>query len=308
MPRFFPLLRALIDQHRVPARFLILGSASPFIIRQSSETLAGRIAYTELDSLSLSEIQSAGISMQEHWFRGGFPNALLAPSDEMTKKWLRNFANTFMEKDLKAMGYEISVQTMSKLYRMVAHVHGQIQNISNLSQALGVSSPMVSKYLDLLEGGFLIHRLQPYFVNVGKRLVKSPKIYFRDSGLLHHLSTIPSFEALQGNQLIGTSWEGYVIEQVRRSLDGSWQFYYYRTAAGAETDLVLISPNGIITYIEIKYATVPSITKGFYQSMEDLKPAHQYIIVPSGSPYFFNDRLKVCSLQDFLDHELTQIL
>ncbi len=307
MPRLFPLLRALIDQARVPARFLILGSASPVIIRQSSETLAGRIAYNELAPLSLSEIQPTGITMTEHWFRGGFPNALLAPSDEVANTWLRNFASTFMEKDLKAMGYEISVQTMFKLYRMVAHVHGQIQNASSLSQALGISSPTATKYLDLLEGGFLIHRLEPYYVNLGKRLVKSPKIYFRDSGLLHQLSTIPSFEALQGNQLIGASWEGYVIEQIRRALDESWQFYYYRTVAGAETDLVLISPNGVMTCVEIKYSTSPVIAKGFYQSMDDLKPAHQYIIVPSGSSYFFNERLKVCSLEGFLEQELEMI-
>jgi predicted AAA+ superfamily ATPase len=307
MPRLFPLLRALIDQERVPARFLILGSASPVIIRQSSETLAGRISYHELAPLSLSEVQPSGITMTEHWFRGGFPNALLAPTDEVAKTWLRNFANTFMEKDLKAMGYEISLQTMSKLYRMVAHVHGQTQNASTLSQALGISSPTVTKYLDLLEGGFLIHRLAPYYVNVGKRLVKSPKIYFRDTGLLHQLSTIPSFEALQGNQLIGTSWEGYVIEQIRRTVDDSWQFYYYRTVAGAETDLVLISPNGVMTCVEIKYSVSPVIAKGFYQSMNDLKPAHQYVIVPSGSPYFFNDKLKVCGLQDFLENELATI-
>lgn len=307
MPTLFPLLRALIDQARVPARFLILGSASPVIIRQSSETLAGRIAYNELAPLSLSEIQPTGITMTEHWFRGGFPNALLAPTDEVANTWLRNFANTFMEKDLKAMGYEISVQTMSKLYRMVAHVHGQIQNASSLSQSLGISSPTVAKYLDLLEGGFLIHRLQPYYVNVGKRLVKSPKIYFRDTGLLHHLSNISSFEALQGNQLIGASWEGYVMEQIKRALDESWQFYYYRTVAGAETDFILISPNGIMTCIEIKYSTAPVITKGFYQSIEDLKPVHQYVIVPSGSPYFFNDKLKVRSLKDFLEYELETI-
>ncbi len=305
MPRLFPLLRALIDQERVPARFLILGSAFPTIIRQSSETLAGRIAYHELAPLSLTEVSPFGISMKEHWFRGGFPNALLSPSDDMTKKWLRNFTNTFMEKDLKAMGYEISLPTMSKLYRMVAHVHGQIQNASTLSQALGVSNPTVTKYLDLMEGGFLISRLEPYFVNVGKRLVKSPKIYFRDSGLLHHLSTIPNFEALQGNQLIGASWEGYVIEQIRRALDDAWQFYYYRTVAGAETDLVLISPDGIMTCIEIKYSTAPTISKGFYQSMDDLKPTRQFVIVPSGSTYFFNEHLKVCSLQDFLEYELS---
>jgi uncharacterized protein len=307
MPRLFPLLRALIDQDRVPARFLILGSASPAIIRQSSETLAGRIAYHELAPLSWPEAQTNDITLQKHWFIGGFPDALLAPSDIVARNWLRFFINTFMEKDLKAMGYEISAQTMSKLYRMVAHIHGQIQNMSGLSQALGVSNPTVARYLDLLEGGFMVHRLMPYYVNLGKRLVKSPKIYLRDSGILHYLATIPNFEALQGNQLIGASWEGYVIEQIRRSLNDTWQYYYYRTIAGAETDLVLISPNGVMSCVEIKYATTPSLSKGFYQSVLDLKPQHQYVIVPAGTPFWLNDQLKVVSLNDFLAIELTVI-
>ena len=226
MPRLFALLRALIDQERVPARFIILGSASPSLIRQSSETLAGRIAYNELTPLSLKEVESAGISQNEHWFRGGFPNALLAPAADVSTMWLRNFTNTFMEKDLKAMGYDISLPTMIKLYRMVAHVQGQLLNMSALSSSLGITQPSVRKYLDLLEGGFLIHRLQPYYINLGKRLVKAPKIYFRDSGILHQLSGIADFEALLGNQLLGASWEGYVIEQIRRVAGEGWQFYF----------------------------------------------------------------------------------
>jgi uncharacterized protein len=308
MPRLFPLLRALTDQKREPARFMILGSASPVIIRQSSETLAGRIAYYELMPLSLSEVQPHAFSMETHWFRGGFPQALLAPNDELARNWLRFFTNTFMEKDLKSLGYEISFQTMSKLYRMVAHVHGQIQNASSLAQALGVSPATVGKYLDLLEGGFLLQRLEPYFINLGKRLVKSPKIYIRDTGILHYLAAIPNFESLQGNQLIGASWEGYVIEQIRRALNDAWQFYYYRTVAGAEADLVLISPHGTMTCVEIKYSTAPAVARGFYQSMEDLKPKHQYVIVPKGTPYFLRDQLKVVSLSDFLNTELALIL
>jgi uncharacterized protein len=304
MPKLFPLLRALIDQNRVPARFLILGSASPTIIRQSSETLAGRIAYHELAPLSLEEINGSQADMQKHWFIGGFPNALLAPNETLGRNWIRFFINTFMEKDLKAMGYEVSAQTMSKLYRMVAHVHGQIQNMSGLSQALGISNPTVAKYLDLLEGGFLINRLMPYYVNLGKRLVKSPKIYIRDTGILHYLAAIPNFEALQGNQLIGASWEGYVIEQIRRAVDDSWQLYYYRTIAGAEADLVLISPNGVMSCIEIKYATAPTLSKGSYQSTQDLKPQNKYVIVPSGDSYMLNDQVKVVCLSDFIKSEL----
>jgi uncharacterized protein len=307
MPRLFALLRALIDQNRVPARFIILGSASPSLIRHSSETLAGRIAYNELTPLSLKEIEAEGISQNEHWFRGGFPNALLAPQSDLSAMWLRNFTNTFMEKDLRAMGYDISLQIMIKLYRMVAHIHGQLLNMSGLAASLGVTQPTVNKYLNLLEGGFLIHRLPPYYVNLGKRLVKSPKIYFRDTGILHQLAGIANFEALQGNALLGVSWEGYVIEQIRRVAGEAWQFYFYRTQVGAETDVVLISPAGKMTCIEIKYATAPSLSRGFYQSMEDLKPHYQYVIVPSGTPYFLNEQLKVCSLSYFLNNELAVV-
>jgi uncharacterized protein len=306
MPRLFPLLRGLIDQHRVPARFMILGSASPSLIRQSSETLAGRIAYSELSPLSMTEIHAAGISWEQHWFRGGFPGALLAPNDETAKTWLRNFANTFMEKDLKALGYEISLSTLSKLYRMIAHVHGQIQNVNMLSQSLGVSNPTVNKYLDLLEGGFLIRRLEPFYINIGKRLIKSPKIYFRDTGLLHQLAAVANMEALRGNPMIGASWEGYVIEQIRREAGDAWQFFYYRTVAGAECDLVLISPNGVKTCIEIKYSSAPTVSKGFYQSVADLNPARQYILVPSGESWNITEQLRVCSLYYFLTEELAR--
>ena len=308
MPQLFPLLRALIDQNRVPARFMILGSASPTLIRQSSETLAGRIAYTELAPLSLSEIADSTISREKHWFLGGFPDALLVSSGKVAIKWLDNFLSTFLEKDLRALGYEVSTQTLSKLYRMVAHIHGQILNINMLSQSLGVSNPTVGKYLDLIEGGYLIRRLEPFYVNIGKRLVKSPKIYFRDTGILHQLLSIPNYEALLGHNVVGASWEGYVIEQIHRAVTGRWQFFYYRTQVGAETDLVLMSPNGKMTCIEIKYSLSPTLSKGFYQSMEDLKPDYQYVIIPSGSSYFFNEKLKVCSLIDFLTYELALIM
>lgn len=304
MPRLFPLIRALVDQNRVPARFLILGSASPTLIRQSSETLAGRIAYTELSPFSLTELAESKVNREQHWFFGGFPDALLAASDKISIKWLNNFLTTFLEKDLRALGYEISSQTLSKLYRMVAHIHGNILNINTLSQSLGVSNPTVGRYLDLIEGGYMIRRLEPFYVNLGKRLVKSPKIYFRDTGILHQLLSIPNFNTLLGHPIVGASWEGYVIEQIHRAVTGLWQFYYYRTHAGAETDLVLIGPNGKMTCIEIKYTLAPTLTKGFYNSMEDLKPDFQYVIIPSGTPYFLNDKLKVCSLLDFLTIEL----
>ncbi|NJN33271.1 MAG: ATP-binding protein [Saprospiraceae bacterium] len=304
MPQLFPLLRALIDQNRVSARFLILGSASPALIRQNSETLAGRIAYTELTPLSLTEITDSKIPQEKHWLFGGFPDALLASSEKIAIKWLVNFLSTFLEKDLRALGYEISTKTLSKLYRMIAHIHGQLLNINMLSQSIGVSNPTIGKYLDLIEGGFLIRRLEPFHINIGKRLVKSPKIYYRDTGILHQLLSIPNFEALMGHNIVGASWEGYVIEQIDRAVQGRWQFYFYRTHAGAETDLVLISPNGKMTCVEIKFSFAPALKKGFYQSIADLKPDFQYVIIPSGSSYFLNKDLKVCSLLDFLQSEL----
>ncbi len=308
MPKLFPLLRALVDQNRVPARFMILGSASPTLIRQSSETLGERITYIEMSPLSVLEIISVDIKIEKHWFLGGYPDSLLARSEKVAIKWLDNFLITALEKDLRSLGYTINSQTMWRVYRMVAHIHGQILNVSMLSQSLGVSNPTVSKYLDLIEGGYLIRRLEPFYINIGKRLVKSPKIYFRDTGILHQLLSIPNFETLQGQNMIGASWEGYVIEQIHRAVTGRWQFYYYRTQAGAETDLVLISPNGKMTCIEIKYSISPTLTKGFYQSMEDLKPDFQYVIIPSGTPYFLNEKLKICSLIDFLTNELNVIM
>jgi predicted AAA+ superfamily ATPase len=191
---------------------------------------------------------------------------------------------------------------------MVAHIHGQLLNVNMLSQSLGVTHPTTSRYLDILEGGFLIRRLEPYFVNLGKRLIKSPKIYFRDSGLLHYLSSVSNYDALQGHPIIGASWEGYVIEQIYRETNQDWQFYFYRTVAGAESDLVLISPNGTMTCIEIKYSTAPTVPKGFYQSVADLQPAHQYVLVPAGTSWKVNDRLIVCSLETFLKEELKKCL
>ncbi len=308
MPRLFGLIRGLVDMERRPGRFMLLGSASPALIRQTSETLAGRIAYTELTPISLSEALVAGIDQKTHWFRGGFPGSLLAPDGAKSVTWRRNFSQTFLEKDLRAMGYEINMSTLSRLYRMVAHIHGQLLNVNMLSQSLGVTHPTTSRYLDILEGGFLIRRLEPYFVNLGKRLIKSPKIYFRDSGLLHYLSSVSNYDALQGHPIIGASWEGYVIEQIYRETNQDWQFYFYRTVAGAESDLVLISPNGTMTCIEIKYSTAPTVPKGFYQSVADLQPAHQYVLVPAGTSWKVNDRLIVCSLETFLKEELKKCL
>ncbi len=305
-PDLFPLLRALIDEDRRPARFLILGSASPEMIRGSSESLAGRIAYTELTPFSIREIHTQ-YKQADHWLKGGFPPALLAPGLPMTWRWIESFISTFIERDLRELGKEVSGVLLSRLLSMISHVHAGVQQYSDLSRSLGITVPTVKRYLDILEGTFIVRRLQPYYTNAGKRLVKSPKLYFRDSGLLHYLSEIRDFDQLHGHIIVGASWEGYVIEEISRHIPSDWQMFFYRTHTGAEADLVLIAPRGKKICIEIKYSNAPVISKGFYQSVEDLKPDHQYIIIPSGERYVKDNNLIVCNLREFVLKEVQGI-
>jgi uncharacterized protein len=308
LPSIFPLLRALIDQNRRPARFIILGSASPEMVRNSSESLAGRIAYSELTPFSLLEAKQGSFQQTKHWFLGGFPDALMAPSTALSKTWLQNFIYTFMEKDIRLLGYDINIPTMDRLLKMLSHLQGSVLNVSDLSRALSISMPTINKYLDLLEGGFLVRRLQPYYVNMGKRLIKTPKIYLRDTGILHSLASIPDFDALYGHPIIGASWEGYVIEQIYRCLEfRSWSFYYYRTHAGAEIDLLLVSPSGKMTCIEIKNSNNPSLSKGFYQSVSDLNPQFKYVITPDSETLVTKEDVTICGLYNFLKIELEKI-
>jgi uncharacterized protein len=308
LPSIFPLLRALIDQDRRPARFIILGSSSPEMVRHSSETLAGRIAYSELTPFSLLEAQNGGFDQSNHWFLGGFPDALMAPDIKFSRIWLQNFIYTFMEKDIRLLGYDINIPTMDRLLKMLAYLHGTMLNVSDISRSMGISMPTINKYLDLLEGGFLVRRLQPYFANFGKRLVKTPKIYLRDTGILHSLANISSFDALYGHPLIGASWEGYVIEQIYRCLEfRAWNFYFYRTQTGAEIDLILISPSGKMTCIEIKNSNNPVLSKGFYLCIDDLKPHFQYIITPTSEKLVNTEGVTICSLVHFLSVELSEI-
>lgn len=306
MPKLFALLRALVDLKREPGRYLILGSASPSLIKDSSETLAGRIGYIELPPISLVEINDQ-IPMRTHWLRGGFPDALLAPNLKFTWRWLENFMRTFSERDLRELGYEIPPARIKLILKMLSHLNGQTINATQIAGSMGVSQPTVKRYLDLLEGGFIINRLQPYFVNVGKRLVKSPKVYFRDSGFFHEIANIYDLESLYGSPLVGASWEGYVIEQIKRTVASNWELYFYRTQHGAEIDLVLITPKGKMACIEIKYSNAPSISNGFYKSVEDLKPDYQYVITPESDPYLKRGNLLVCSLIHFLTIVLPEI-
>jgi hypothetical protein len=302
-PELFALLRALTDQQRDPARFVLLGSASPHIVKLNTETLAGRIAYHELPPFSYSEIKDL-FPLEKHWLRGGFPNALLAESDFISRKWLDDFTETFIHRDLSRLGFAVPAGTLRNLLSMLAHLHGDALNATALANSLGISLPTVNKYLELLEGSFLIRRLPPYFVNIGKRLVKAPKLFIRDSGLLHSLLRVFDMEVLRGNPAVGTSWEGYVIEQIIREAPEFSDFYYYRTQHGAEVDLLWITPSGKKVAIEIKFSVAPVISKGFFQSVEDLNPDFKYVVTPSGERFDRSDGLTICPLPVFLAEEL----
>jgi uncharacterized protein len=302
-PELFALLRALVDQNRVPARFILLGSAAPHIVKQNTETLAGRITYHELSPFSLSEIKDTH-SQNEHWFRGGFPGSLLATESFISRKWLEDFTETFIHRDLQRLGFSVQAGMLKNMISMLAHLHGQQLNVSMLANSLGVSAAIINKHLDLLEGSFVIRRLQPYFVNVGKRLTKSPKCYIRDSGLVHHLLRVADLEQLYGNPAIGASWEGYVIEQIIREAPAFSDFYYYRTQHGAEIDLLMITPKGKKVCLEIKFSVAPTLSRGFFEATEDVKADFKYIITPSGERYNKANGLVVCPLQVFLEQEL----
>ncbi len=302
-PELFALLRALTDQRREPARFILLGSASPHIVKLNTETLAGRIAYHELPPFSFSEIRHL-FSQEEHWLRGGFPGSLLATEAFISRKWLDDFTETFIHRDLSRLGFAVPGGILRNMLSMLAHLHGSMFNASALAASLGVSQPSVNKYLELLEGSFLIRRLPPYFVNLGKRLTKSPKLYLRDSGLLHYLLRVFDMEQLRGNPALGNSWESYVIEQIIREAPEFSDFFYYRTQHGAEVDLLMITPSGKKVCIEIKFSVAPVITKGLYQSIEDIKPDFKYVITPGGERFDRNDGLRICPLSVFLEKEL----
>lgn len=306
-PQFFPLLRSLIDRQRTPARYILLGSASPAIIRDSSESLAGRVAYHELTPFGLHEI-SPPYDMREHWLRGGFPEAFLSKDYAAAKYWLDHFITAFVERDLRqVLGWDVQVPVMSRLLRMLAHVNGKILTIVDLANNLNVSVQTVNKYLFLLDGAFFTTRIEPYFVNIGKRLVKSPKFYFRDSGFFHALARITHFEDLLSSLYMGASWEAYVVEQVRRVGGNKWEYYFYRTQQGSEIDLILITPRGKIVALEIKYSNAPSISKGFYISCEDLKPDFRYVLTPESETYNTAEGIRICGLLSFLMVEMPQL-
>ena len=269
LPELFPVLRSMVDQERVAARFILLGSASPHLIRDASESLAGRIAYKELTPFNISEIGSE--NLKKHWLRGGFPDAFLAPNDALSFEWHYNFIKTYIERDLPMLGLEINHNILKRLWTMLAHIHGNILNMSNLGRALELDSKTIKRYISFMEDAFLITQLQTFSINIKKRLVKAPKIYIRDSGILHQLLGINSISDLENNPIIGNSWEGYVIEQITELIPDNVSPFFYRTHEGAEVDLVLVKGGQPIMSIEIKYTASPKLSKGNIKCHAGLK-------------------------------------
>lgn len=306
-PELFPLLRALIDQKRVPGRFVILGSATPALIKQSSESLAGRLAYLELFPIGYNELPKT-ISQDDLWFRGGFPNSLLAPTTYISNEWKRNFIKSYVERDLILLGMSANSLVLERLWTMLANLNGQILNYSVISNSLGIAVNTVKNYLDFFESAFLIKRLYPFSFNLNKRLVKSPKVYILDTGILHGLLRIESLNDLYGNSLIGASWENFVIFQIFQLVKHKSEIYFYKTHAGAECDLVIVKGLQPIISIEIKFSSTPGKTRGTSIAFEDLKTQNNFIITPASDDYLLKNNIRVCNLQKFLSHYIPELL
>jgi predicted AAA+ superfamily ATPase len=301
VPALFTRLRPEIDADRRPGRFLLLGSASGALLRQTGESLAGRVSYAELTPLLATELQADLPTQQELWLRGGFPLSYLAASDEAAFQWRQDFIATFLQRDLPMLGLRVPAETLRRFWTMLAHLHGQFFNASQLGRSLGgASHATVGRYLDTLVDTLLVRRLDPYLANVGKRLVKSPKVYVRDSGLLHALLGLATVRQLQGHPAAGASWEGFVIEQVVATLPAGWPIGFYRTAAGAELDLVVEGPAGPIG-VEVKFSATPKPAKGFWQALRDLGIRRAYVVAPVARRYPLAPGVEALPLRDVAD-------
>ncbi len=287
-PGLFEVLRGLIDEGIesgiTSGQYLLLGSASIELLKQSSESLAGRIAYLELTPLDVTEVASN--QLETLWIRGGFPRSFLAPDDQQSAVWRNNFIKTYLERDIPQLGPRIPAETLRRFWTMLAHLQGSPLNAARIAKSLAVDGKTVAKYLDLMVDLLLVRRLQPFHANVSKRLVKSPKVYLRDSGLLHTLLRMDDREDVLGHPIAGQSWEGFVIENLIRCAPERTEFSYYRTSAGAEIDLIMdLGRKHGIWAIEIKRSTAPKTSKGFHLSINDIKPSKAFILYAGDEHY-----------------------
>lgn len=305
VPELFAILRGVIDRRRRQgfrtAQFLILGSASLDLLKQSSESLAGRIAYKELTGLTALEVNSLSQnSIDMLWLKGGFPDSFLAKTESASFRWRQNFISTYLERDIPQLGTRIPAVTLRRLWTMLAHHHGGQLNTAQLGASLGITIPTVKRYIELLEDLFLVRTILPWSGNVGKRLVKTPKVYIRDSGLTHALLNLITQDDLLGHPIVGASWEGFVIENIISCLPQGLTFWFYRTSAGAEIDLVIEINNQERYAIEIKRSLAPTVSKGFYLGCEDIKATKRYVVYPGKESYPSTEGVKTISLIDLM--------
>jgi predicted AAA+ superfamily ATPase len=305
LPDLFPVLRSLIDERRrsgeKAGHFLLLGSASPELMQQSSETLAGRISYLELSPLHLLELPQPDVALPMHWERGGYPDSVLARSAETSLQWREDFITSYVERYLPQQGITAAPILLRRFCSMLAHQHGATINLSKLAGSLGIDGKTARRYLDLLERLYLIRSLPPWTRNAGKRLVKSAKVYWRDSGILHALAGLPTLEHVLGHPLCGASWEGYCIEQIMSRLPNGATASHYRTHAGAEVDLVIEHADGRIVAVEIKRTLSPKVTPGLIESMASVGSKQGFIVIPDGGPYPLAPTVTAIGLRKFLE-------
>lgn len=303
-PELFPALRVLADRARKPARFLVLGSASPDLLRQSSESLAGRIAHLELPGLALDEV---GAERHDRlWLRGGFPRAFTARSEADSREWRGEFVRTFLERDIGQMGIGIPPRTLHRFWSMLAHYHGQTWNASEFARAFGVSSHTTREYLEALEGTFMVRSLPPWFANISKRQVKSPKVYVRDSGILHTLLDVPDKRALEGHPKIGASWEGFLLEQVIARLGARReQCFYWATHTGAELDLLVTDGKRRLGF-EFKRTSAPKVTPSMRSALTDLELTSLDVIHAGTDTFPLSPEIRAVAADDLLD-EITPL-
>ena len=304
-PDLFMVLRGVIDHNRQHGReagqFLLLGSASTDLLRQSSESLAGRISYVEMSGVNVLELGTGEQSIRNLWLRGGFPKSYLSEDGETAMEWLEDLIRTYMERDVPQMGFTVSAQTLRRLWTMLAHLQGETVNASQLAANLEVTRANINHYIDILTGLLLVRRVEPWYENVKKRLVKSPRYYVRDSGILHRLLGIGDHDTLLSNPILGKSWEGFVVENIHSVLPRLAETYFYRTAAGAEIDLVIKMPNREIWAVEIKHGHAPKIGKQYSRTCDDVGATHKFIVYGGNDAFPIGDNVRMISLPKIME-------
>jgi predicted AAA+ superfamily ATPase len=290
----------VIDQDRKPCRFILLGSASPDLLFMSSESLSGRIVYTELTPFLICETGSQK-PIQDHWLFGDFPQPFLIEDESFRHEWYRSFFLTYIERDFRMLGLGAAPENLSRFFSMLAHIHGNLLNKNMLANSLGINQVTVNSYLAYFKQSFLVRELPSWYQNIGKRLVKSPKLYIRDSGLLHYLLKIKDINQALGHPALGFSWEGFVIEQIISCIGDAYEYFFYRTHDGAEADLVITHANKPKYTIEIKFSNAPKLTKGFTTAINDLETSENFILVPEvRQPFALSEKVMVQDLKGFL--------